>query len=148
MRHLRRLLIVKTLLIAGALLLTSAWTLPEGDIARAQGADDLANGRTLFNTYCASCHGTEGTGSGPLAAALRRLPPDITGLALANGGVFPADRLRRIIDGREVESHGNREMPVWGDAFKSIPGGHSNEAVQARIRAILDYLAGLQRRRV
>jgi len=82
-----------------------------------------------------------------MAPALRRLPPDITGLAIANGEIFPAERMRRIIDGREVESHGNREMPVWGDAFKSIPGGHSEQAVRERIDAILEYLAALQRRR-
>jgi mono/diheme cytochrome c family protein len=113
---------------------------------RAQETADLGSGRTLFNTYCASCHGTSGTGTGPLAPAMRSQPPDITGMALANGGVFPAERMRRIIDGRDVEAHGNREMPVWGDAFKSIPGGHSEEAVRARLQAILEYLESIQRR--
>jgi mono/diheme cytochrome c family protein len=115
--------------------------------ASGQAPPDLSDGRTLFNTYCASCHGTSATGSGPLAPALRHVPPDLTGLALANGGVFPSDRLRRIVDGREVQSHGNREMPVWGDAFKSIRGGYTEDAVQARIAAILKYLETIQRRR-
>jgi len=116
---------------------------------RASGAvGQTMTGGELFQTYCASCHGSTGTGNGPMAAALRRTPPDITGLALANGGVFPADRMRRIIDGREVGSHGDREMPVWGDAFKAISGGHSDEAVRARIAAVLEYLASIQRRHV
>ena len=105
------------------------------------------DGRELFNTYCASCHGVSGVGNGPAAASMRRTPPDITGLASANGGVFPVERVRRIVDGREVEAHGDRDMPVWGDAFKALRGARSEEDVRARIGAILDYLASIQRRR-
>ena len=78
---------------------------------------------------------------------MRRMPPDITGLALANGGLFPTERVGRIIDGRDVESHGDRDMPVWGDAFKAARGGGSEEAVRARIASILKYLASIQRQR-
>jgi hypothetical protein len=78
---------------------------------------------------------------------MRRPPPDITGVAMANGGMFPTERLRRIIDGREIDAHGNRDMPVWGDAFKAMRGGHSEEAVRARINSILQYLEGIQRHR-
>jgi hypothetical protein len=77
---------------------------------------------------------------------MRRTPPDITGIALANGGIFPTDRIRRIIDGREVEAHGDRNMPVWGDAFKAVRGGHSEESVRARIESIVEYLKSIQRR--
>jgi mono/diheme cytochrome c family protein len=108
-------------------------------------AAPAADGRELFRTYCASCHGASGVGNGPAAAAMRRRPADLTGLALANNGVFPSERMRRIIDGREIEAHGDRDMPVWGDAFKSMPGGRSDEAVRARIAAILQYLASIQR---
>ena len=111
-----------------------------------QDAAPTHDGRELFNTYCASCHGATGAGNGPAAAAMRRRPPDITGLAMANAGVFPVERLRRIIDGREIEAHGDRDMPVWGDAFKALRGGHSEEAVRARIAAILKHLAAIQRR--
>ena len=104
------------------------------------------DGRELFTTYCASCHGTDGGGNGPAAAAMRRKPPDLTGLAIANGGMFPWERLRRIVDGRDVEAHGDRDMPVWGDAFKVLRDGHSEEAVRARIAAILKHVAAIQRR--
>ena len=103
-------------------------------------------GSQLFRTYCASCHGATARGSGPLADSLRRMPPDLTTFAARNGGVFPSERVRRIVDGREVASHGDREMPVWGDAFKSAPGGSSEQAIAARIDAILNYLDGIQRR--
>lgn len=38
----------------------------------------LARGRTLFSQSCAPCHGPEGKGDGPAAAALRPAPPDFT----------------------------------------------------------------------
>ena len=61
-----------------------------------------------------------------------------------NGGIFPSERLRQIIDGRGVAAHGDREMPVWGDAFQSTRGGVTPEAAKARIDAIVRYLDGIQ----
>ena len=83
-------------------------------------------------------------GNGPLADRLRNTPPDLTTYTARNGGVFPSERLRRIIDGRDVRSHGERDMPVWGDAFKSPRSGYSEASVQAQIDAILKYLQGIQ----
>jgi mono/diheme cytochrome c family protein len=115
--------------------------------APAQNTVQLNEGRELFSTYCASCHGVTGVGNGPAAASMRRIPPDITGLALQNGGMFPAERIGRVIDGRDIESHGDREMPVWGDAFKALQGGHTEEVVRGRIASIVKYLASIQRQR-
>ena len=103
-------------------------------------------GSQLFRTYCASCHGTTGRGNGPLAEQLRRMPPDLTQFTKRNGGMFPSERVYRIIDGRDVPIHGDREMPVWGDAFRAVSGGSSAAAVKARIDAIVRYLAGIQER--
>lgn len=36
-------------------------------------------------------------------------------------------------------------MPVWGDAFKQSAEGYSEARVQARIEALVDFLASLQR---
>jgi mono/diheme cytochrome c family protein len=115
--------------------------------ASGQDLDRAPEGRDLFDAHCASCHGRSGTGGGPAAAAMRRLPPDITGLTLANGGVFPVERLRRIVDGREVAAHGDRDMPVWGKTFKTSGSGMSEAAVRARIGAIIEYLKSIQRAR-
>jgi mono/diheme cytochrome c family protein len=112
-----------------------------------QELDRAPDGRSLFYAHCASCHGRSGTGDGPAATSMRRQPPDITGLALANGGVFPMERLRRIVDGRDVEAHGDRDMPVWGTAFKMMGAAPSEAAIRARIRSILDYLQAIQRQR-
>src|SRR5678816_3800143 len=71
------------------------------------------DGGSLFRTYCASCHGKEGKGDGPLAENLRFRPPDLTLLAKGNKGEFDAAKVHRIIDGREpVKGHGGPDMPV------------------------------------
>ena len=103
-------------------------------------------GSQLFRTHCATCHGTTAHGDGPLAEQLRHMPPDLTQFTKRNGGMFPSERVYRIIDGRDVASHGDREMPVWGDMFRRVPGGATDAAVRARIEAIVRYLAGIQER--
>jgi hypothetical protein len=61
------------------------------------------------------------------------------------GGSFQADKVRRIIDGRNpVKGHGGADMPIWGDAFKSSHGGYSEDAVKARIDALVKYLEEIQ----
>jgi mono/diheme cytochrome c family protein len=104
-------------------------------------------GKDLFRVYCAVCHGVDARGGGPLTSELRRLPPSLTSYTLRNGGVFPSERLRSIIDGRGVRSHGTHEMPIWGDAFRRTRDGLSEEAANARIDAIVDYLAAIQERK-
>jgi mono/diheme cytochrome c family protein len=103
------------------------------------------SGADLFRTYCASCHGVNGTGSGPLAGQLRRSPPDLTRYAVRNGGVFPVERVRRIIDGRDVGVHGDRSMPVWGDVFKRESRAGDDTAA-ARIEALVTFLRSIQER--
>jgi mono/diheme cytochrome c family protein len=112
-------------------------------LQRGAGARDEPGGQ-LFKTYCATCHGITGRGNGPVADHLRKMPPDLTKYTARNGGVFPSERVRRIVDGRDVAPHGDREMPVWGDAFRTTRGGLSPEAVKARINAIVRYLEALQ----
>jgi len=102
-----------------------------------------ADGATLFRTYCASCHGAAGRGDGAMAGQLRRVPPDLTTSATRNGGVFPAERVRQVIDGTGIAAHGDREMPVWGAVFKRSGAGGD---VDARIEAIVRFLQGLQQR--
>jgi mono/diheme cytochrome c family protein len=102
------------------------------------------SGADLFKTHCATCHGAEGRGNGPLAGALRQPPSNLTQLSKRNGGTFPDVRVRRLIDGRDVESHGDRDMPVWGDAFRSTVEGRSADMAAARIDALVRYLASIQ----
>ena len=107
------------------------------------GRDDT--GSQLFRAHCASCHGTDARGTGPVAGQLRHAPADLTQYTRRNGGTFPSERVHRIIDGRDVAAHGDREMPVWGQVFKMQPAA-SAAAVKERIDAIVRYLEGIQER--
>ena len=139
-------LLLRAAAFVGALVVSLAVaTSLRGQTSQAAPAAEL-DGHQLFKTYCASCHGENGHGNGPAADSLRHIPPDLARFATKNGGVFPSERLTRIVDGRDVPSHGNREMPVWGDAFREMPGGISAETVKARIAAIMKYLELLQAR--
>ena len=73
-----------------------------------QSAPPGRSGAQLFRTHCATCHGSNAHGDGPLARRLRRAPPDLTSYTERNNGVFPSERVYRIIDGRDVLSHGDR----------------------------------------
>jgi mono/diheme cytochrome c family protein len=78
-------------------------------------AEDLDAGKTEYLSNCASCHGTEGKGNGPLSAKLKVKPADLTTFAKKNKGVFPVSAVYEAIDGRRAtESHGVSEMPIWG----------------------------------
>jgi mono/diheme cytochrome c family protein len=106
------------------------------------GAED---GGALYKTYCASCHGATARGTGPIAVFLRVAPADLTQIAKRNKGVFPEDQVYRIIDGRQaVKTHGDSQMPVWGDAFAKSIGGGDEKAVVEKIRALVAYLASIQ----
>lgn len=106
-----------------------------------------AAGASLYVAYCAVCHGSEARGDGPLASGLTVRPSNLRRLALANGGEFPADRVRGFIDGRDLPlAHGTREMPIWGEAFKVSRGAYGERRVQERIDALLSWLRTLQER--
>ena len=104
-------------------------------------------GSGVFKDYCAVCHGTSARGDGPLADKMKRRPPDLTVLATQNGGVFPAEQVRKIIDGREfVPGHGGPDMPVWGSAFKASRLGSSEESVKSVIDALVKHIESLQQK--
>lgn len=113
-------------------------------------AEDLSSykGPELFRVYCASCHGAEGLGNGPVASSLRVDVPDLTQIARRHGGRFPADRIRGIIDGRAaLPPHGTRDMPVWGRAFRAAAGNDSQSGAQSDrlIDLLVQYLQSIQR---
>ena len=98
-------------------------------------------GEKLYMTYCASCHGTTGKGDGPVAAALRKAPSDLTMIPKENGK-FPAVRVKRFISGDDaIEAHGTRDMPVWGNYFKVK---HDNATATANVYSLMRYVESIQ----
>lgn len=128
-------------LAAGLLLLASAVPAAAQDPARA-----AERGELLYRIYCSSCHGDQGTGDGPVAEVLEIPPTDLTQLAAAHGGDFPAEDVRSSIDGRdEIAGHGRREMPVWGLTFQQRGRDVDQEAeIRGRIDDLLAYLRSIQ----
>jgi mono/diheme cytochrome c family protein len=107
--------------------------------AQAQDLSGYQSGETLYRAHCASCHGLDGHGDGPVAASLKVEVPDLTRLARRQGGRFPAEQLRRIIDGRTtLPPHGTRTMPVWGQAFSS------EQQANRLIDLLVQYLQSMQ----
>jgi mono/diheme cytochrome c family protein len=54
-------------------------------------AANLAEGKTLWNTHCKSCHGAKGLGDGPKAAQLKTEPGDFSSAAAqsqSDGALF------------------------------------------------------------
>ncbi len=100
-------------------------------------------GVDLYRAYCASCHGKNGKGNGPVAPALKATVPDLTVIAKNNGGIFPVARVRRIITGEGmIASHGSREMPVWGPIFSQVEADVDRGPV--RLENLVKYLESIQ----
>jgi mono/diheme cytochrome c family protein len=136
--------------------------LAAGFAAAAQ-AEDPDVGKSEFQSSCASCHGTDARGKGPVADQMKVPPPDLTTLAKRNNGAFPKDAVYETISGsKTVPAHGIREMPVWGERFNPIvklphyvdpsywkmagPEQNPDVVVRNRILAVVDYLARIQQK--
>jgi mono/diheme cytochrome c family protein len=108
---------------------------------------DSVQGPALYMAYCAVCHGPDGKGGGPMAKSLKIATPDLTRIALTNGGTYPAARVQRVISGEEVlaSGHGTRAMPVWGPVFSQI--AWDQDLGRMRIYNLSKYLESLQSRK-
>lgn len=107
-------------------------------------ATSPASGKEMYTAYCAVCHGTDGKGAGPAAAALNTPPTDLTVLSKNDGGKYPAMKVASTIRGTaDLPAHGSKEMPVWGALFWGMSNGHEGE-VQQRVVNLSDYIETLQ----
>jgi mono/diheme cytochrome c family protein len=123
-------------------------------------AEVLDPGKAEYHSSCASCHGIDGKGNGPVGADLKVPPSDLTVLARKNNGVLLFNSVYEIIDGRKaVIAHGTRDMPIWGDRYAPEPSKaviprpsenmlslfYDPEAIaRMRILAVIDYLNRIQ----
>jgi mono/diheme cytochrome c family protein len=99
-----------TVLMVGVLLLS--WMLPQVD---AEERGDAQKGQRLYGYYCAACHGSEGTGTGPNAPYLKQLgraPRDHTDVWYMNL-LSDAELYRAISEGKRREGE-PPFMPWWG----------------------------------
>ncbi len=133
-----RILVALVVLVMSAASAAAQPKIETGPIKRTPAYD----AKTMFDSYCAVCHGRDGKGNGPAAPALLKVPADLTHISTRNDGVFPTVRVKRYIEGLdEVAAHGSRDMPMWGELFRSLG---DRDTAQLRVQALADYLKGLQ----
>ncbi len=99
----------KICLIAGFM---TAFALSISPLANAAGKGDPAKGKEKYNQICASCHGPQGKGDGPAAAALDPKPRDLSDpkyvSTLTDEHMFKTDKEGGAAVGRSAL------MPAWG----------------------------------
>ena len=122
------------------------WTMALACLAGTASGQDVETGERLFGLHCASCHGLDADGRGPMAPVLLIQPTDLTALEARNEGVFPRARVVMRIDGRDpLVSHGS-PMPVYGFFFEGDDQAMKAETGQPIMtsRAIVDLVAYLE----
>ena len=116
-----------------------------------QAPPEVSSGRQLFETHCAGCHGSAGTGDGPDAAGLGVAVPDLTTIAARNGGTFPKIEVMSTIDGYRRAKAGAVTMPEFGAALVDAPmvlvdlGDGVLTPTPEPLVAVADYLESIQR---
>jgi mono/diheme cytochrome c family protein len=101
------------------------------------------SGAKMYREYCASCHGLDGKGDGPVASTLVRRPTDLTLLSQKNGGKFPILLVKNSIQNGVTAGHGSKDMPVWGPILSSV-SQHSQALVMLRVENLTHYIESLQ----
>lgn len=104
----------------------------------------VPTGRDIFMERCGVCHGEDGKGNGPAVGSLTIAPADLTLLSKNNGGVFPAEQVKRVVgQAVDITAHGSREMPIWGDLFHAKTPADQQTANE-RFASLVSYLESIQ----
>jgi mono/diheme cytochrome c family protein len=133
-------------------LLLTLWLFPVICLAQSQTATNGRPTRTplegakIFQHHCASCHGTDARGHGPASAAIKHSIPDLTQISQRNGGKFPYQHIKDLIEGSEPSpsAHGNREMPIWGPIFHQVES--DQDWGEVRLEAITRHVESIQKK--
>ncbi|MGO9254684.1 MAG: c-type cytochrome [Bryobacteraceae bacterium] len=106
---------------------------------------DTIDGKALYHEYCAVCHGVDGEGHGPAAAAFKNAPTDLTQLARRNNGKYPGLEVENtIVGGGVFLVHGTKDMRVWGSIFSDA--GNQQPNGKMRVYALVKYIEQMQAR--
>jgi hypothetical protein len=110
------------------------------------------DGATMFEAYCASCHGTAGRGNGPAARVLSVPVPDLTQYSEVHD-VSQTNCLRSVLAQLQAGhrrpnepkvSAGDLDMPSWEPIFRSMSSDPGLAYV--RLRNISAYVVTIQAR--
>jgi mono/diheme cytochrome c family protein len=102
------------------------------------------DGKELYQEYCATCHGADAKGVGPMTEWLKIEAPDLTRLTIREGGKFPLVKVQKVILGEQniTSGHGTREMPVWGPIFSEVV--QDRDLGRVRVYNLALYLEKIQ----
>ena len=116
----------------------------KSESAGEQSLTSSLNGQALYQSYCATCHGNDAKGNGPMASVLKTPPPDLTQIATRSGGMFSSKNVSKIISGEsELTAHGTREMPLWGPIFSQV--AWDQDLGRVRVANLVKYLESIQK---
>ena len=98
------------------------WTVPDNfkkmKNAVAADATSVAEGKTLWNTHCKSCHGAKGLGDGSKAAQLKTEPGDFSKADVqsqADGELF-----YKVTEGRDDMPGFKKKLPDADDRWSLV----------------------------
>ena len=131
--------------LAGVVMLCASivWAAQRGEPTS---GDTIESGRETVIFHCAPCHGRDGRGDGPIVAALKMRPPDLTTMSRRNGGKFRRADVASFVTGerRFPAAHGSNDMPVWGPLFRQMNPFDSR--IDIRLNRLIDHLESIQAR--
>lgn len=93
-------------------------------------AGNLAQGKQLYQQFCASCHGEMGKGDGPAAAVLTPKPKDLTDKGYM--GTKSDEQLFKVVKEGGVAGGLSPLMPPWATSL-----------TDDQIRDVIAYLRSL-----
>ena len=107
------------------------------------------DGRALFLSYCAECHGATAEGNGPLARALETAPKNLTLISVRHGNRFPRAEILSTIDGYARSDAAGPGMPEFGELLEGdlVPldtGDGRMTPTPRKLVALLEYLESIQ----
>jgi mono/diheme cytochrome c family protein len=102
------------------------------------------DGKQMFTSYCAPCHGRDGKGQGVFDSALPKPPTDLTRMASIHNGRFPESYVSSVLDdgGPSFRGHSS-QMPAWGSVFAGLTHLSPNDK-DLRIINLVRYLESIQ----
>jgi hypothetical protein len=100
-------------------------------------------GKEMFGAYCPSCHGLDGKGNGPAAAALEIAADGPDSIGEKERRQYPSRLVVSAIKDGTSNTHGSKDMPIWGPILESVsPNG--GPVVQQRLTNLTVYVESLQ----
>lgn len=107
----------------------------------------VAAGRRAFLQDCVACHGSDGRGTGPLAAGIDPRPADLTRMSERDGGTFPRNAVMGTINGYTSDS--DRPMPHFdieqlGDLVLVENANRTTTPMPDRLLALANHLESIQ----